>query len=468
MKKKSSVQRQIKTIRQYSEVISNFTELQEIAERYTTLKNYVFSRYSGINSITKVNDHRKQIRDVWVANNFGNQFGLQGRYWKIAIDDTIGTIKANWTNTKKAIREYVYFHKDNFTEDENHYIMYILKVDKLYQNVLTHKEFETPKVFIEKEIRYTYLHSLICRLTRKYKGKIPYSNKQGSFMLDSSMYTYKDGNLEIMGLLSGKRIVIPMKDKQIFSGNLRIVLHADKTIEVHKAVELTVKKLYENENVVGIDKGYRTLLVSSEGREYGLNLNDLLSKETERLNIVNAKRNQLYALEKKYRAEDNIKKADNILKNNLGKVKYSRQKHKYDAKVKTFINQEINKMFAIEQPSTLVMENLDFVNWNDRYPKSVKRKLSRWLKGYLKERLEYKSNLCGTKIEYINPAYTSQECSMCGHLGMRKGSSFSCSCGNKEDADRNAAKVIKKRLNVKEITLYTPYIKVKELLLNRN
>ncbi len=50
------------------------------------------------------------------------------------------------------------------------------------------------------------------------------------------------------------------------------------------------------------------------------------------------------------------------------------------------------------------MENLDFVNWDYRYPKSVKRKLSRWIKGYIRDRLEYKFKINSIEFTYINQA----------------------------------------------------------------
>lgn len=182
---------------------------------------------------------------------------------------------------------------------------------------------------------------------------------------------------------------------------------------------------------------------------------------------VNAKRNQLYALEKKYRAEGNISKADNILNNNIGKIKYNNNKRKNDAKVKTYINHAMNQMILNEKPSEIVMEQLDFVSWNNRYPKSVRRKLSRWIKGYIKERIEYKCKIHEIKITYINPAYTSKVCNICGSFGKRNGDIFECPKCGKIHADINASKNILNRKNDKEITLYTNYKKVKEILLRR-
>ena len=59
--------------------------------------------------------------------------------------------------------------------------------------------------------------------------------------------------------------------------------------------------------------------------------------------------------------------------------------------------------------------------------------------------LEYKSSWRMGKVVKVNPKHTSQRCNVCGHTQKenRKGKHFACiSCGQKEDADINAAKNI--------------------------
>jgi len=135
------------------------------------------------------------------------------------------------------------------------------------------------------------------------------------------------------------------------------------------------------------------LIATSENKFYGEKLNNFLSKETERLNQVNAKRSRLLALMKKYEKEGNTQKADNIKRFNMGKVKYNRNKNRFDSQVKSYINREINRFITNDNPSELIMEDLSFVSWEDKFPAHIKRKLSRWIKGYIRERLNYKSNL---------------------------------------------------------------------------
>lgn len=63
--------------------------------------------------------------------------------------------------------------------------------------------------------------------------------------------------------------------------------------------------------------------------------------------------------------------------------------------------------------------------------------------------LEYKSRWNGVYFNKINPSYTSQTCSKCGHVdkeSRKTQANFCCTkCGHTESADLNAAKVIKGR-----------------------
>jgi len=457
-------------VRQHSLAVNNIDEIRDIAKAYTTVKNYVYSRYSGINSLLLIKGYKKNIRDEWMKSNFAAQWKLPARYWKMALDEAISNIKTEWSNTKNRVKIAV-INNENLTESERGFILYILKADSILYSILHREGFKIPEKLKGLTIRMQYICKLVRRYIRKYKGSVPYSHKKTSFMIDRDMYEYKfiDNNLNIyiQGLNWGQRIEVKLKDRNKHKGNLRIVIK-DKSIEIHKAKYIKVKNEEKaEEKSIGIDKGYRCLIATSENKFYGEKLNDFLSKETERLNQINAKRNRLWALMKKYEKEGNTQKADNIKRFNMGKVKYNRNKNRFDSQVKSYINREINRFITNDNPSELIMEDLSFVSWEDKFPAHIKRKLSRWIKGYIRERLNYKSNLNNIDQVIVNAAYTSQVCHKCGRFGVRNNEVFTCpSCGSM-DADYNASKNIEARKEDKEITLYTPYKKVKEILIKR-
>ncbi|MCM1992556.1 RNA-guided endonuclease TnpB family protein [Oceanirhabdus seepicola] len=456
----------VKTVKQHSFELDEETlkELMFIGNQFKNVKNYVYSRYSGINGIQLLSNLR-EIRDEWVKSNFANQWKLPARYWKLALSEAITNIKSEWSNIKRRIKEQCKVN-DNLTKKDRHYINYILKSNELYHRILTHKEYGIPSKLKDVNLNYKYLNNLIRRYTRKYKGKIPYSYKLNTFSVDTGLYSYSNDGINITCTKKSKRLPIKLTDSNKYDRTL-IIKVVENKIVVHIPLKIKTKYHKDYDNIIGIDKGYKYLFAVSSGKFYGENLNDYLSKETERLNEINAKRNRFYVLYNQQLEQGNVKKANSILQNNLGKVKYNHNKLKHNEAVKSYINYSLNKLIDTEKPKEIVMEQLDFVNWNGKYPKSVKRKISRWIKGYIRERLEYKCDYNNIEYTYINPAYTSKVCNKCSSFGIRKGDIFNCPKCGEIHADLNASINILDRKDDKEISLYTNYKKVKKILENR-
>ncbi|UMZ74834.1 hypothetical protein [Natranaerofaba carboxydovora] len=45
-------------------------ELEIISDRYNSVKNYIYSKYSGIRSLLLIQNPRKNIRDIWIKEKF--------------------------------------------------------------------------------------------------------------------------------------------------------------------------------------------------------------------------------------------------------------------------------------------------------------------------------------------------------------------------------------------------------------
>lgn len=467
----------IKCVKNYSEMLEliQYNEFIEIAKRYKSAKNYFYSRYSGINSLNKLNSYKKDIRDVLIKEDICNMFGLQARQWKLALDEAISNIKSNWSNTKNKIKIAI-ARNTNLSDAERHYLNYILKVDNLLYSILTRKEFiETEgllKIDVKSE-RKLYLYNLLRRYVRRYKGKISHTKKSTNFQIDADMYNYiYKGNslyIEIAGLKPRKRLLVKLKDHYRYKGNLTVIINSNQTIKIHKGLSVQEKSLdKEYSNVIGVDKGYTKMLSCSNDVEYGVELGKLLSKRTEELKDKNAKRNQLYALAKKYAKEGNDKKAQNIIKNNLGYIKKDNQTKKFESQVESYINHSINQFIKDAKPMEVIKEDLTFTSKKrDKKSKMYNRKMSMWVKGVLNDRLEYKLKYNGIKFTDVNPAYTSQTCHNCGQFGIRDNDLFTCpKCGTM-DANINASINILNRKDDKEIKLTTSYKEVKNMLESR-
>ncbi len=72
---------------------------------------------------------------------------------------------------------------------------------------------------------------------------------------------------------------------------------------------------------------------------------------------------------------------------------------------------------------------------------------SKWAFRQLRSLIEYKAKLSGVPVILVNPAYTSQKCSVCGFVheeNRLSQSSFVCQrCSHSEHADTNASKNIR-------------------------
>ena len=83
----------------------------------------------------------------------------------------------------------------------------------------------------------------------------------------------------------------------------------------------------------------------------------------------------------------------------------------------------------------------------------VMNTLQRWSYPKTMTKLESLGQTNGILVSKVNPAYTSQRCSVCGHIdkGNRKGLEFSClECGHESNADYNAAR------NIVALGVYSP------------
>jgi putative transposase len=91
---------------------------------------------------------------------------------------------------------------------------------------------------------------------------------------------------------------------------------------------------------------------------------------------------------------------------------------------------------------------IDRPNYSSKQKTKLNASIVRQAWGQLFNILEYKLLERKSMLVKVDPRYTSQTCSSCGHVDKRSrdGEQYACvSCGHTEDADTNAAKNIKQR-----------------------
>lgn len=92
--------------------------------------------------------------------------------------------------------------------------------------------------------------------------------------------------------------------------------------------------------------------------------------------------------------------------------------------------------YAATHRCALSLENLKHLTKGAKHHADTRQWAHAQLLGFIK----YKAALRGVPIVFVNPAYTSQDCSRCGQRNKPNGKSYSCaSCGHKSHRDTNAA-----------------------------
>ena len=98
---------------------------------------------------------------------------------------------------------------------------------------------------------------------------------------------------------------------------------------------------------------------------------------------------------------------------------------------------------------TIVMEDLTGIRKNKKVGMKQRTRNHRWPYALCQFFTGYKAAAVGIDLQFVSPAYTSQECNRCGHVekANRNGLQFRCkSCGWQDNADRNGACNIASRL----------------------
>ena len=427
----------------YSKSLDNktYSELKLIAKKLGILRKIIWHQFSS--NPKKLND--REIRDQWLnaKNNETNFYPkiidqIPARLWKETLRDTIGTINAYFEAGFKEVIKTLY-KKHGKTKAKE--LIKFLKADYKSNNEL---------------------HRLVRKLIPKGVSKA-----DNIICLDEGCYTFEQDILLVTGLRKRKMLSIPLTTKYRPKGNFKIILKEDNRCELRVNFKYQTKvqteKPYE---AIGVDKGYTEVFTDSTGERHGNDFGKLLTKKSDFLKEKYKNRNKLYAIMKKANEKGDKKKANNIKKNNLGNKKLNRQKEKANIELKEIIYKAAKTL--AQKAKIIAIEDLTFKTKSTKF-KNVNRRLSSWIKSTIDEAISKYCFIYGTKLVYVNAAYTSQGDSRynCALVGKRIGNSF---IGFDEvvlDADINAALNILARLYDQEISLYTPPEKVKEILIKR-
>lgn len=422
-----------KTVRQYSKgAVSreDMGKLLEIAEDYRKVKNYVYNRYGGIGSLSKLYPGYT-VQNEMTACGLRSQLGLPSVYFYLAVFDALGDIKAQWSRTKSKIGELV-GKNERFSPEEKHYLRFLLSVNNAFTAVVNQGEVRLPKA-----MQKTYdqlaagtdtekLNRYLCRLVRKYHVKQHASAADG-FSLSERAYRYGDHGIYISIKEKRKRVFVPLTDGNQYNRQLYIKLYPERgKLELRVPVDVSVKSHEDYTNAVGAAMGFYTMLTTDGGRRYGEKLGTYQEEYADWMQRQTGSYNRNRG-------------------NNPGRKKYDAQKRRYRSQLHSYINHELNRFLEEEKPRVVYVAKLPGP-CGGGVNRKINHSISMWQRGYILKRLELKCRQQSVEVAEVFGKGISRECSVCGGMGMKKEGIFRCqACGYEADEKANTARNVKMR-----------------------
>lgn len=280
------------------------------------------------------------------------------------------------------------------------------------------------------------------RLTAKQKGKKVKYIKPTSFDCDARTFRFIEEDWTVSISTTGKRLTAPIRASNYHRGKLKgqkptsaqVCLHRDGNWYVHIQLKSEPPKPIKTDNVIGVDFGRRDIAVTNTGKSWsGKEIQDKRDKFARVRASLQRKASQ--------GTRSTRRRARNILK------RLSGRERRYQA----WLNHNISSSIITEAKTTQSFVSLeDLTGIRERTNqkprnKTERRRSNSWAFYQLRTFLEYKGIKEGVEVLAVNPAYTSQTCHCCLHIGLRSNKSFQCSnsrCGWIGDADDNGSKMI--------------------------
>ena len=422
-----------KTVHQYSKgEISDedMAKLQAIAEDYRTVKNYVYSRYSGVGSLEKLYPGYT-VQNEMTGSGLRGTLKMPSVYFYLAVFDALGDIKSQWTRTKNKVLELL-GKNEGFSAEEKHYLRFLMKVTNAFSSVLKREPIALPREMEGKyrelagKVDEEKLQNYLCRQVRKYHKK-PYAAQGSGFSLSAKAYRYENHGISIASKEKRKRIFIPLTDNCQYKSQIYLKINpGEHSVQIHVPVNVEMKSHEDYQNRIGISLGMYTMLTVDNGNGYG---EDLGKYQTEYADWMRAQTTSYH------RNRDS----------NPGRKKYLAKKHRMTETMHSYINHELNRFLEEEKPGVIYLVKLP-KSQGGGINRKINNSVALWQRGYIRGRLEQKCKEHGVEIVEVLGKDISNLCSKCGGMGSRKDSYFRCgSCGEELEEKVNTARNVLKR-----------------------
>jgi len=420
--------------------VCKINKIRELAREYKSYYNVLIKRYMA--------DFYKGVSLPKFLPTI-DYSSLSQRYKQSCGKHVVSTLNSWFSNMKNCCNRVV--QHSNLPEDVQLQLFYINGCRGWFQSDISIKDVKISQDVIK----------LSRRIFKHFMFRVPVM-RNVTMVLDSRVAKIEKSNnsfdywIKLSTLDKGHPIYLPVQSYDYFNninGALKNVVNIKVSNNIKYGFVKDVKfEDYDGFSTIGIDVGFTVLLSSSSGSQYGKKFNSLFKKYDTIINkiIQNRMKQGLYITSPKLQRLYN--KARNLVKNEIGRC--------------------LNRMLKLEQPNTIVVENIKNITRKTKskkkHNKTIRRLLGR--SGFCKIGDRLKSKCEDRNIEFIevNPAYTSQLCPICGyvHYSNRKTQShFKCgNCGYSRNSDYIGSINIRDRRSVSDFGIYTKYKKIKEIL----
>jgi putative transposase len=277
------------------------------------------------------------------------------------------------------------------------------------------------------------------RKTAKLKGKPVQDFRPTSADYDARIFSFreKDWTVSLTLLECRERIRLNLGNYQRgkLTGRVptsaQLCKHRDGQYYIHIQLKDEAPEPIKSDKVIGVDFGRRDIAVTSKGDRWD-------GKPIQKVRDRYAKARASIQRKASKGTRSSRRRCRELLQRLSGKER------RYQA----WLNHNISKAIIVDaKTSSAIVAIEDLTGIRERTNqkprnKTERRRSNSWAFYELRHFLEYKSVKHGVEVIAVPPAYTSQTCHCCNHIGLRSEKLFKCAnqfCGWHGDADFNGS-----------------------------
>ncbi|MFB2976632.1 RNA-guided endonuclease InsQ/TnpB family protein [Microseira sp. BLCC-F43] len=280
------------------------------------------------------------------------------------------------------------------------------------------------------------------RLVAKQKGKKVKGFRPTSFDCDARTFRFIEKTWSVSVSTTSKRVTARLVASNYHRGKLtgqnptsaQVCLHKDGNWYVHIQLKYEPPQPKKADKVIGVDLRRRDIAVTSKGKSgSGKHIQEVRDRYS---------RARTYLQKKAFQGTRSTRRRCRQIWQRL-----SGRERRYQA----WLNHNISKAIILEAKESQSFVAIEDLTGIREHTNSKPRNKSDWSWSnswafyQLRLFVEYKGIKEGVKVITVPPAYTSQSCDCCWHIGVRTEKGFKCSnyfCGWIGDADENGSKMI--------------------------